>query len=302
MDNLLCCFREKGVPSLLGSYRWGPIETRTSSGCPFAAARPCAPHSSCQCPTSPSQICTLLPILLKAAEVPTANPVLSEWSPFADPPEPGRRCWGQQQSGSWSSSAMAGAPACPQPGTPGPAGTRAASQNQGSLTAPLPAWPIGGTALPFSSLAPAWRDEFRSTLGMPLSNICTLDKMLLFLSSLISSSSFNCSLEAFSTLVAGIILSFPWRVHLPLQFTGISLGLDFNFSWDMESHVPQIIPPFPPPSASWVKSWKEKKKSILLSPQKVHPIPLKIDAACTLNSRNKFCRFTSLSFAPPFYH
>jgi len=40
-------------------------------------------------------------------------------------------------------------------------------------------------------------------------NIHTVHKMLLLLPLLSSLSSFNCSLEAFSTLVAGIILSLP---------------------------------------------------------------------------------------------
>lgn len=38
---------------------------RMSSGRQFVDACPCAPHQYCQCPRSLSQICTLLPILLK---------------------------------------------------------------------------------------------------------------------------------------------------------------------------------------------------------------------------------------------
>lgn len=115
-------------------------------------------------------------------------------------------------------------------------------QHQGCPMALLPAG-AQGSALPPSCFAPTCKKHFSSIRRVLLPSICTLDKMLLFLSLLISSSSFNCSLEAFSRLVAGIILFFPWRVHLLLQFTGISLGVNFNFSRDMESHVPQIIPP-----------------------------------------------------------
>lgn len=47
---------------------------------------------------------------------------------------------------------------------------------------------------------------------------------------LISLSSFNWSLEASSTRVAGIILLFPWRVQLLLPFKGISQGLKLFLS------------------------------------------------------------------------
>lgn len=105
----------------------------------------------------------------------------------------------QQPSGSRSSN---GAPAGPEPSIPEPAGTRAVPRDscQPGAWQELPSLPP-----PF---APTCK-ECDSILRVPLSNIRTLDQMLLFLSLLISSSSFNCSREAFSKLVAGIILSFP---------------------------------------------------------------------------------------------
>lgn len=119
--------------------------------------------------------------------------------------------------------------------------------------------------------------------------------MLLFLSVLIPLSSFNCNFQAFSTLVAGTILSFPWRVQLPLLFTGISLGLNLNFSWDTDSHIPQIIPPSIP---LLLNQSRKEKITCILSPRKVYSSPLKIDATHTSNSRKKYCRFTGLSSAP----
>lgn len=56
---------------------------------------------------------------------------------------------------------------------------------------------------------------------------------------LISLSSFNCSLEASSTPVAGIILPFPRRVQLPLPFKGIPQGFKLFLSIfpGIQSHV-----------------------------------------------------------------
>lgn len=137
-----------------------------------------------------------------------------------------------------------------------------------------------------SSLAPTCH-EFSFILCAPLSKTGTVDKMLLLLPLLISSSSFNSSLETSSTLVAGIILAFPQRVQLPLLFTGISLGLKLSFSWDIESHVPHIIPPSI--SLLLLESRQKRKKTtcIPLFPQKVHSIPLRTDATNTSNRRKK---------------
>lgn len=178
--------------------QWGLIQTHTSSGCPFADARPWAPHGSCQCPTSLSQICTLLPIPLKTAEVLTANPVLSKWSPFAESPvqaqwlSRGRRCRGaaaklpEQQCHGWSTS-------LPRAWHP------RACRDQGCPTGLC--HPGARGELPsLAPLCPRLHGGVLLDTSVPLANICTLDKMLLFLSLLISSSSFNCSLEAFFRL------------------------------------------------------------------------------------------------------
>ena len=100
-----------------------------SSGCPFTDVCPCAPHHYFQRPRSPSQICTLLPILLKTAEKLTANPVLSKRSPFAKPPvQPqwpshDRRSQAQSRAAGQtpgSSNAVARAPRLPRAGLPRP--------------------------------------------------------------------------------------------------------------------------------------------------------------------------------------
>lgn len=216
--------------------QWGLIQLPMSSGHPFVDACPCAARHHCQRPRSLSQICILLPKLPR-------NSLLSLFCQN-DPHLLNPLC-------NHSGRAMTGGPTlvtgqtpgagilwlelhvCPELGSANPAHNLCCPKKISA--SPGRAW-----CCPFS-LAPTCH-EFYFILCVPPSKICTVDKMLL-LPLLISSSSFNCSLETFSTVMAGIILASPQRVQLPLLFTGISLGLKLSFSWDIESHVPHIIPP-----------------------------------------------------------
>lgn len=155
----------------------------------------------------------------------TPNPVLSKQSPFANPPvEPQ---WpSPDKRPHFHGNVMEEHHACPEPSSPDPA------ENQhcpAGVSASLGhAWCCPPSLLPslLPSLTPTGNEEFYFILCVPLSKMRTGDKMLLFPPLLISLNSFNCSLEAFSTLVTGIILSFPQRAQLPLRFTGISQGLN----------------------------------------------------------------------------
>lgn len=117
---LLCSIRQrqKFFPCYEVTDQMRPNSTtHMSSGCPFVDACPCAPHHYCQRPRSLSQICTLLPILLKAAEKLIANPVLSK-----------QTTWGMRGGPSTQQSRPPGAAmpwlehrTCPDPGSLDPA-------------------------------------------------------------------------------------------------------------------------------------------------------------------------------------
>lgn len=66
------------------------------------------------------------------------------------------------------------------------------------------------------------------------------------------------------------------------------LGYRVTYSTDYPTIHPSSAP----------ESRQKRKITCVLSPQKVHSSPLKIDATHTSNSRKKYCRFTSLSSAP----
>lgn len=131
----------------------------------------------------------------------------------------------------------------------------------------LRAWDLHGAVL-LSSRAPLPQHARRNFTLNPVRHCLKYALWIrcYIFSLLISLSSFNCSLEASSTLVTGIILPFLLRVQLALLFTGISQGLNLflNFSWDTKSHVPQIIPPSIP-LLLFESSQKRKKQPAYFS-------------------------------------
>lgn len=184
-----------------------------SPRCPFLDVWPCAPFHYHQCPRSLFQICILLLILLSA--VAKLTPDVGLLKQFL----------------------LTESLTCTTAGGPiGTAGEQcapsAASENQycpqrGFLWD----WNMCSAVLLPSHAPLPWHAMRIFTLNF----VCHCLKYALWIrcyvfSLLISLSSFNWSLEASSTRVAGIILLFPWRVQLLLPFKGISQGLKLFLS------------------------------------------------------------------------
>lgn len=169
---------------LLSSFRWkkkfhhnvtDPVRPNSnihlSPTCPFVDVWPCAPFSFRQCPRSLSQICTLLPILLKTAAKLIPDPGLQRGSLLAGPPaQPQEVQHGQQDSSAYHQEQGHCAWAQLQAPTAAPLGV---SESLG------PAW-CCPPVLP-CSLATACKEEFYFKPCASLSKICTVDKMLHFL-------------------------------------------------------------------------------------------------------------------------
>lgn len=256
---LHCCFREKR--NLLPHYEvTGPVRPNSNPHIFWVPVGRCTSLcSTWPLPASHITVPDLYPPANSSqnSEVLTGNPVLSKWSPFAESPvQPQQPSHGRRSRGAaakrlpeqqWSTSL---------PRAQHPRGCRLWAVPRDSCQ-PLPSFPF----------APACK-EFDSILRVPLFNICTLDKMLLFLSLLIPSSSFNCSLWSFFQTSGWhyFILSlkssaaFAIYRHFSRAESQYFLGYGVTCSRD--------YPTIHPPSASWVKSEKKKQYAYFSLPKK----------------------------------
>lgn len=126
MDNicpLLGHFRQKKkfLPHYEVTDTMRPISAISmSSGCLFIDACPCAPHYYVSVPDHRPRFVPSCQFFSKLQRKLTPNPVLSKWSPFANPPVQSQRPSPNRRS-HVHSNAMEEHHACPEPSSPDPA-------------------------------------------------------------------------------------------------------------------------------------------------------------------------------------